>query len=81
VALSGVKVGGHEDLEIELEVAHKLGHGDHPGGVSDRLASQVEVDELLDLLKEASASGLIMLSTNYHVRFKLMTFIRFSQPK
>lgn len=51
VALPGVEVGCHEDLESELEVADQLRHRDHLGHLGDRRLAQVEVDQAVDFLQ------------------------------
>jgi hypothetical protein len=50
-AVSGVKVGSHHQLEVEREVAHQLGHRDHPRLVSHRRIAQVERNQLFYFLK------------------------------
>jgi hypothetical protein len=47
----GVKVGGHHQLEVELEVTHQLGHRDHPRLVGHRRIAQVERNQLFYFLK------------------------------
>ena len=46
-----MKVGGHEDLQIELQVAHDLGHRDHLGRVGDGRLAQVERLQLVNFLQ------------------------------
>ena len=51
VASSGVKVSGHEELEVELEVAHQLGHRNHQRVVCHRRIAEVERNQFLNFLK------------------------------
>ena len=51
VTLPGVEVGGHEDLESELEVADELRHRDHLRHLGHGRLAQVEVDQTIDFLK------------------------------